>query len=58
MRVADELRKVGNLGSANYEYTPEEVERLFQYLEDRMAEARARFRRYGSRRVPPLDLGP
>lgn len=55
-KVADELRKIGNLGSANYEYTEEEVGTLFSYIENRVQESRAAFNRFSRKSVPPLEF--
>jgi len=55
-KVADDLRKIGNLGSSNYEYSQEEIDRLFSYIEERMQEARSRFRTPSDRRVPSLEF--
>ena len=53
-KVAEELRKIGNLSSPNYQSEPEEVEKLFEYLQDRLNECRDRFR--SIRRVKSLDF--
>lgn len=42
-RVADSLRKLGNLSSPNYEYSEEEVSQIFEYIEERVTEAKLKF---------------
>ena len=44
-RVLEELRKLANLSSPNYEFEDAEVEKIFMALEEGIEEARGRFRR-------------
>ena len=44
-RVLEELRKLANLSSPNYEFEDVEVEKVFQAIEEAIEEARGRFRR-------------
>lgn len=44
-RVLEELRKLANLSSPNYEFTDAEVEKIFTTIEEAVDEARGRFRR-------------
>jgi hypothetical protein len=44
-RVLEELRKLSNLSSPNYEFEDAEVERIFAAIEEGVEEARGRFRR-------------
>jgi hypothetical protein len=44
-RVLEELRKLSNLSSANYEFEDGEVEKIFAAIEEGIEEARGRFRR-------------
>ena len=49
-RVLEELRKLSNLSSPNYEFEDAEVEKIFAALEEGIEEARGRFRRGLSKR--------
>lgn len=42
-KVSEDIRKLGNLSSPNYEYSEEEVARMFEYIQSRLDEAKARF---------------
>jgi hypothetical protein len=44
-RVLEQLRKLANLSSPNYEFEDAEVDRVFQAIEEAVEEARGRFRR-------------
>ena len=44
-RVLEELRKLSNLSSPNYEFEDAEVERIFAAIQEGVEEARGRFRR-------------
>ena len=55
-KLADELRKIGNLGSQNYEYSEEEVDKLFTYIQERVQDSRSKFNRFSKSRVPSLEL--
>lgn len=44
-RVLDDLRKLANLSSSNYEFEDSEVEKVFAAIEEGVDEARGRFRR-------------
>jgi hypothetical protein len=44
-RVLEELRKLANLSSPNYEFEDTEVEKIFDTIQDGLEEARGRFRR-------------
>jgi|GEM_PF-6414177 len=46
-RVADELRKIGNLSSSNYKYEREEVEELFDFIKEQVEKNRKRFKTEG-----------
>lgn len=43
--VLEALRKLSNLSSANYEFHDSEVQKIFEAVEDAVAEARGLFRR-------------
>jgi len=43
--ILEALRKLSNLSSPNYEFEDQEVEIIFQTIEDAVNEARGRFRR-------------
>jgi hypothetical protein len=43
--VLEELRKLSNLSSANYEFEDAEVDKIFAAIEEGIDEARGRFRR-------------
>lgn len=49
-RVLDDLRKLANLSSPNYEFEDGEVEKIFAAIEEGVEEARGRFRRGLSKR--------
>ena len=54
-KITDELRKIGNLASrTNYEYSDEEIETLFSFLQERLDEAREMFK--GDRPMPKLSF--
>jgi len=44
-RVLEELRKLANLSSPNYEFEDTEIEKIFTAIEEGVEEARGRFRR-------------
>ena len=44
-RVLEQLRKLANLSSPNYEFEDGEVEKIFAAIEEAVEEARGRFRR-------------
>ncbi len=44
-RVLEELRKLANLSSPNYEFEDAEVEKIFTAIDEGVEEARGRFRR-------------
>ncbi|HZK91141.1 MAG TPA: hypothetical protein VFC56_13425 [Stellaceae bacterium] len=44
-RVLEQLRKLANLSSPNYEFDDSEVEKVFAAIEEAVEEARGRFRR-------------
>ena len=47
--AADALRKLGNLSSPNYEYSGQEVDQLFRYIDTRVKAAKQEFMRHGKR---------
>jgi len=52
--VLDKLRLVGNCASRrSYEYTEEEVNKIFSEIEDRVAEVKARFRFSEKKNIKP-----
>lgn len=43
-RAIDDIRLIGNLSNrSNYEYSPEQVAKIFQELQSELAKSRARF---------------
>ncbi len=55
-KIADELRKIGNLASPNYEYSEEEVEKMFAYLTARMDDSRSKFTKFSGKTVPAMEF--
>lgn len=43
------FRQIGNLASNNYNYTPEQVTRMFNFLKNGLAEAESRFLEKGKK---------
>ena len=50
-RVLEEIRKVENLASPNYEFEEAEVEKIFDAIRERVEQARDSFRRRLTKRV-------
>ena len=44
-RVLEDLRKLTNLSSPNYEFDDAEIEKIFDTIEEAVEEARGRFKR-------------
>jgi len=45
LKTLDEIRKIGNLASSNYEYDHAEVEKIFSSLEVALQQTRGLFRK-------------
>ncbi|WP_312588939.1 hypothetical protein [Corynebacterium dentalis] len=55
-RLLREIRLLGNLSNKkNYDYLPEDIEKLFDPLEKELAETKARFR-YESRKKRSIEF--
>ena len=44
-RILNNLRKLGNLSSPNYEYTDSEIEKIFSVIEKTTSETRGKFKK-------------
>jgi hypothetical protein len=51
-RVIEDLRKLTNLSSPNYEFEDDEVDKMFDTIQKSVEEARGRFRRGLNKRRP------